>query len=341
MTVVHLRHAEPGLLVIAADGAPLVTDAAPGLDVLVLEVLGGHLSWRVFDSDVVPAAVLDDVEAAQEWVWAIYGEEVALAVADNRPRSVTAAPARGESAAALRRLAYAHWASRWWPASTVDGIPALDQRLLLEEIELLTATCEMVIDEDAAEVSHELGAARPSDDGAASITGRAEDYALAAGGADSPEGLIVARGSGGWDWRLCPPGILDAGEQAVSWQVSRAAGVSTVRVSVVAAPDCRQLVPDHLRPYARVRAELPSVDVEVPLHLRGDAWTGSATLPGTPEKSPAITIFVPGVGPVDQPEDESAVRDRIRRFVRARLTEPTGDQRLAAETAAAETDEDF
>ncbi|WKG09475.1 hypothetical protein QX204_31455 [Nocardia sp. PE-7] len=341
MTVVHLRHAEPGLLVIAADGAPLVTDAAPGLDVLVLEVLGGHLSWRVFDSDVVPAAVLDDVEAAQEWVWAVYGEEVALAVADNRPRSVTAAPARRESTAALRRLAYAHWASRWWPASTVDGIPALDHRLLLEEIELLTATCEMVIDEDVGEVAHELGAARPSDDGAASITGRAEDYALAAGGADSPEGLIVARGSGGWDWRLCPPGILDAGEQAVSWQVSRAAGVSTVRVSVVAAPDCRQLVPDHLRPYARVRAELPSVDVEVPLHLRGDAWTGSATLPGTPEKSPEITVFVPGVGPVDQPEDESAVRDRIRRFVRARLTEPTGDQRLAAETAAAETDEDF
>ncbi|MFI1238781.1 hypothetical protein [Nocardia salmonicida] len=340
MTVVHLRHAEPGLLVIAPDGAPLVTDAAPGLDVLVLEVLGGHLSWRLFDSDAVPAAVLDDVEAAQEWVWAIYGEEVALAVADNRPRSVTAAPAREESAAALRRLAYAHWASRWWPASTVDGIPALDQQLLLEEIELLTATCEMVIDEDADEVfrDQELGTARTSDNNAA-ISGRAEDYALAAGGADSADGLIVARGSGGWDWRLCPPGILDAGEQAVSWQVSRAAGVSTVQVSVVAAPDCRQLVPEHLRPYARVRA--PSADVEMPLHLRGDAWTGSATLPDTSEKSPEITIFVPGVGSADQPEDESAVRNRIRRFVRARLTEHTGDQRLTAETAAATTDEDF
>ncbi len=343
MTVVRLRHAEPGLLVIAADGAPLVTDPAPGLDVLVLEVLGGHLSWRLFDSDVVPAAVLDDVEAAQEWVWAVYGEEVALAVADNRPRAVTAAPARGETAAALRRLAYAHWASRWWPASTVDGIPALDQRLLLEEIELLTVTCEMVIDEDADELfrEHELGAAQTSDDSAASISGRAEDYALAAGGADSADGLIVARGSGGWDWRLCPPGILDAGEQAVSWQVSRTAGVSTVQVNVVAAPDCRQLVPEHLRPYARVRAQLPSTDVEMPLQLRGDAWTGSATLPGTPEKSPEITVFVPGVGPVDQPEDESAVRDRIRRFIRARLTEHTGDQRLTAETAAAETDEDF
>ncbi|WP_194829486.1 hypothetical protein [Nocardia sp. XZ_19_231] len=346
MTVVHLRRAEPGLLVIAPDGAALVTDIAPGLDVLVLEVLGGHLSWRLFDSDVVPAAVLDDVEAAQEWVWAVYGEEVALAVANNRPSSVTAAPAREKSAAALRRLAYAYWASRWWPASTVDGIPALDQRLLLEEIELLTATCEMVIDEDADKLfrEQELGAAQTSDDGAPAISrsrGRAEDYALAAGGADSPEGLIVARGSGGWDWRRCPPGILDAGEQAVSWQVSRAAGVSTVQVSVVAAPDCGQLAPDHLRPYARVRVQLPSADVEMPLHLRGDAWTGSATLPDTPEQSPEITVFVPGVGPVDQPEDESAVRQRIRRFARARLTEHTGDQRLTAETAAAETDEDF
>ncbi|MFE9785882.1 hypothetical protein ACFYO7_10920 [Nocardia salmonicida] len=357
MTVVHLRHAEPGLLVIAADGTPLVTDAAPGLDVLVLEVLGGHLSWRLFDSDVVPAAVLDDVEAAQAWVWAVYGEEVALAVADNRPRAVTAAPAREETAAALRRLAYAHWASRWWPASTVDGIPALDQRLLLEEIELLTATCEMVIDEDADEVfrEQEFGAAQTSDDGAPSISrspGRAADYALAAGGADSPEGLIVARGSGGWDWRLCPPGILDAGEQAVSWQVSRAAGVSTVQVSVVAAPDCRRLVPEHLRPYARVRAQLRSpggtdhdhaaaADVEMRLHLRGDVWTGSSTIPDTSDKSPEVTVFVPGVGPADHPDDESAVRDRIRRFVRARLTEHAGDQRLTAETAAAERDEDF
>jgi hypothetical protein len=321
-------------------------------------VLGGHLSWRQFDSEVVPAAVLDDVETAQEWVWAVYGEDVAMAVADNRPRAVTAAPARWESAAALRRLAYAHWASRWWPASTVDGIPALDQRLLLEEIELLTATCEMVIDEDADESFREqgLGAKQTSGGGTASISrsrGRAEDYALAAGGTDSSEGLIVARGSGGWDWRRCPPGILDAGEQAVSWQVSRAAGVSTVQISVVAAPDCGQLVPEHLRPYARVRAQLPSpegadqdhsalsADVEMPLHLRGDAWTGSATIPGAPETSTEITVFVPGVGPVDQPEDEAAVRDRIRRFVRARLTEHTGDQRLTAETAAAETDEDF
>ncbi|MFD6398532.1 hypothetical protein [Nocardia sp. NPDC060249] len=375
MTVVHLRRAEPGLVVIAPERAPLVTDAAPGLDVLVLEVSGGHLSWSLFGDQVVPAAVLDDVEAAQDWVWAVYGEAVASAVADDQPAALTALPARPESTAALRRLAYAHWASRWWPASTVDGIPALDPQLLVEEIEALTEQCEMMFDGDIDERSGALGAGAglgtevasdgggdvelfdapgdrgPEGDGASigRSRGRAEDYALAAGGADSPDGLIVARGSGGWDWRRCPPGILDAGEHAVSWQVSRAAGVSTVRVSVVAAPDCRRRVPEHLRPHARVRVRLsadtgddrPEPDVEMSLHLRGDAWTSSARIPGTPESSPEITIFVPGAGPADQQEDESAARNRIRRFARARLTEHTGDQRLTAETAAAETDEDF
>ncbi|MGW6697575.1 hypothetical protein [Nocardia sp. NPDC055049] len=369
MTVVHLRRAEPGLLVIAPERTPLVTDAAPGLDVLVLEVVGGHLSWSLFDDESVPAAVLDDVDAAQDWVWAVYGEEVASALADNRPAALTAAPARRAPAAALRRLAYAHWASRWWPASTIDGIPALDPRLLVEEIGMLTAQCEMAVDGDDGEHGTERdagsgnrGSGTQEDFGLSDSTderrplgestgsrGRAQDYALAAGGADSSDGLIVARGSGGWDWRRCPPGILDAGEHAVSWQVSRAAGVSTVRVSVVAAPDCRRLVPEHLRPHARVRVRLPAdtahdrpgPDVEMPLHLRGDAWTGSARIPGTPESSPEITVFVLGVGPADPPQDESAARERIRRFARARLTEHTGDQRLSAETAAAETDEDF
>ncbi|MFD4352721.1 hypothetical protein ACFWPX_09185 [Nocardia sp. NPDC058518] len=339
MTVVHLRHAEPGLLVIAPDGAPLVTDAAPGLDALVLEVVGGHLSWNLLDNELVPGAVLDDVEAAQDWVWAVYGEEVALAVADNHARALTAAPARPESAAALRRLAYAHWASRWWPASTVDGIPALDPRLLHEEIEVLTERCEMMVDERSREPVADVAETAEGD--AESIgrsRGRAEDYALAAGGADSSDRLIVARGSGGWDWRRCPPGILDAGEKAVSWQVARAAGVSTVRVSVVAAPDCPRVVPDHLRPHARVRSA--GTEFTTPLHLSGDAWTGAVRIPGQSEISPEITVFVPGVGPAD-PVDESAVRDRIRRFARLRLTEPTGEPRLSAETDAAETDEDF
>ncbi|MFE1594276.1 hypothetical protein [Nocardia sp. NPDC058705] len=440
MTVVDLRRAEPGLLVIAPSGAPLVTDAAPGLDVLVLEVVGGHLSWSLLDGAELPAAVIDDVEAAQDWVWAVYGEAIALAVAGNDPQSLTAVPARPELVTALRRLAYAHWAIRWWPASTIDGIPSLDARLLLDEIESLTGTCEMVLDEgiDDGESAFSDGAglrrmgiehgdyAAVDDDGIASggreaggiasggrdasgstsgsrdaggavsdgrehggvagrgggvrgeSRGQADDYALAAGGQDQGGGLIVARGSGGWDWRRCPPGVLDASEQAVSWQVTRSAGVSTAQVSVVAAPDCRRTVPEHLRPFARVRSVArrsaateqsespsadderaassvtgrgrpsapddravspPSADVEIALQLRGDVWTGTGELPGTPETSLDVAVFVPGVGPADPADDEVAARDRIRRLARRRLT--GGDARLTAETAAAEADEDF
>ncbi|WP_410871408.1 hypothetical protein [Nocardia sp. A7] len=351
MTVVELRRAEPGLLVIAPDGAPLVTDAAPALDVMVLEVVGGHLSWGLLDGTELPAAVLDDVDAAQYWVWAVYGEAVALAVAGSYPQSLTAVPARPDLVAALRRLAYAHWVSRWWPASTVDGIPSLDSRLLVNDIEFLTDACEMVLDtaahDDATESglfesqgAHDASAGRDTE--RAETHGRANDYALAAGGADQTDGLIVARGSGGWDWRCCPPGILDASERAVSWQVTRAAGVSIVRVSVVAAPNFRRAVPEHLRPFARlqsVRAQPPAVGVRLPLHLRGDTWTGVAEIPGPPETSLEVAVFVPGVGPAD-PVEESVVRDRIRRFARLRLSDPTGDL-LTAETAAAEADEDF
>ncbi|TCK00650.1 hypothetical protein [Nocardia alba] len=359
MTVVHLRRAEPGLIVIAAEGAPLVTDAAPGLDVLVLEVAGGHLTWSLFDSEVVPAAVLDDVDAAQDWVWAIYGEDVASAVAANESRALRAAPARPERVTALRRLAYAHWASRWWPASTVDGIAALDPRLLHEEIESLTEQCEMMLDGDLDERFPVIEAdqSRADADTGGDSTPidparrRAQDYALAAGGADAADGLVLARGSGGWDWRRCPPGILDAGANAVSWQVTRAAGISTVRVSVVAAPDCRGVVPEHLRPHAWVRpvgspahpGHQPSPDADAEftaLHLGADSWTGTVRIPGPPEMPTEIIIFVPGVGPTD-PADESAVRDRIREFARLRLAEPNGDQRLRAEAAAAEMDEDF
>ncbi|MFD3510696.1 hypothetical protein [Nocardia sp. NPDC058666] len=389
MTVVELRRVEPGLLVIGVDGAPLVTDGSLGLDVLVLEVVGGHLSW-VLDGGDLPAAVLDDVEAAQDWVWAVYGEAVALAVSGIHPQSLTAVPARPELVVALRRLAYAHWASRWWPASTIDGIASLDARLLSDEIESLSETCEMVLGEDgdvphdgavSREVAHGDDAADTGagDDGITSSRqpyegggsregvahlgsrGRADDYALAAGGSDPVDGLTVARGSGGWDWRRCPPGILDASEHAVSWLATRAAGVSTVQVNVVAAPDCRGAVPEHLRPFARVRSvarshssnperghssarddhagSLPSAGVEIALLLRGDVWTGTAEIPGTPDTSLEVTVFVPAVGPAN-PVDDVAAREQVRGFARRRLGGVAGAG-LDAEVAAAESDEDF
>ncbi|MFF2085565.1 hypothetical protein ACFVVM_17455 [Nocardia sp. NPDC058176] len=394
MTTVHLRRATLGLLTLAPDDAPLVIDAGPALDTLVLEVAGGHLSWSLLAGQEFPAAVLDDPDSAQDWLWAVYGEPVALAVADSYPQELTATPARPELATALRQLAYAHWATRWWPASTLDAIPTLDPRLLNDEITTLAEACEMALgDAESAErqglsdnrnamidppqrsadpktpresngTEHQRWPIRPGAGGpgggadphdgpgseqiASEQRSRAEDYALAAGGAGATGGgLVLARGSSGWDWRRCPPGIVDASEHAVSWQVTRASGVSTVQVSAVTAPDCAREVPEYLRPYAQVVGS-PAADsgggserYTVPLQRRGDAWVGSVQAPGAVETGYEISVFVPGVGPENPPGDESPMRERIRAYVRQRLAGTGDDRLLTAEASAAGEDQDF
>ncbi|MFD6268143.1 hypothetical protein [Nocardia asteroides] len=386
MTTIRLERAA-GLVTLVPPDAPTVLDAAPALDVLVLDVLGGHLSWSLLAGQTLPAAVLDDPDAAQDWLWAVYGESVALAVADGQRRALDAEPARAELVESLRRLAYAHWAARWWPASTIDDIPALDPALLATDIAELAETCEIAIADpsddlassenftastgydlhsaaphtstanfgadpaassgtsaisgDGSGTNVEAGAGAVDDDAVASGTrenrGRADDYALAAGGDAGAGGLVLGRGSTGWDWRRCPPGLLDAGDQAVSWQVTRADGVSTVRISVVAAPDSPRDVDAHLRPHARLTTG--SSATEVALRHRGDAWLGAAQLTEVVDGTLSVDVFVPGVGPAD-PRDEAESRHRIRAFARARLLAP-GAELLRAEAAAAENDSDF
>ncbi|MGW5453580.1 hypothetical protein [Nocardia sp. NPDC003979] len=346
-----------GLLTITPGETPLVTDTLAPLDAMVLEVVGGHLSWSVLDDRRLPAAVLDDPEAAQEWLWAVYGENVAIAVADGVDGEIATETVRPELVAALRRLAYAHWASRWWPASTVDGIPALDRLLLDEEIGQLSEMCEIALADselpeftpgDAEGLISELSSRRTASPESSSLRGRpvvessarADDYALAAGGNQPGDGLIVAHGSGDWDWRRCPPGILDAGADALSWTVSRSSGISTARVTVVAAPDCPLHVPEHLRPHVRLEVD-NGTEAAAELHRRTDSWSAEIQLAESAETFTTLSVFVPGVGPATTYPDESAMRARIRDFARNRVTGQAGDQLLAAESAAAESDDDF
>lgn len=341
---VQLRRVESDLWEIAPPGAPSVLDPAPALDTLVLEVVGGHLSWSLLSGSRVPAAVLHDLDAAQDWLWAVYGEPVAVAAAsvappaagDGPPVTLTAEPARPGILRAAWRLAYAHWAARWWPASTVDGIPALDQRLLDEEITTLTDDCDLLVDgADAQPPVHE-----PTP---VPVTARAEDYALAAGAATGDPGgaLTFGRGSGGWDWRRCPPGLLDASEHAVSWELTRAAGRTLVRVRAVAAPGLSGGVPVHLRPHARVDTGHETVDIA--LELVGDTWSGSADTDA--ETVSSVRVYVPGVGPAIDDESGSVARERIRAFARNRLHRAApaadDDRPLRAELAAAAEDTDF
>ncbi|MFC9893412.1 hypothetical protein ACFVMC_06940 [Nocardia sp. NPDC127579] len=330
MTEVTLFRARD-VLAIAPAGAPTVLDGAPDNDVMVLEVLGGTLTWSALSGQAIPAAVLDDLDAAQDWLWAIYGEAVALAAAEyagGRP----ALPARPELPRLIThswRLGYAHWAARWWPASTLDGIPALDPALLAAEIAELTEQCDLLVDGDDAEIAVSVP----------KVAARRSDYALAAG-RDTPGAVLTLdRGVGGWDWRGCPPGLLDASEQAVTWELARESGLTIARVSVVAAPGLTGPVPSHLRPRARVTEA-----AEIELDLVGDTWVGQTPVAG--EDAVTVEVSVPGIG-LPEYEDRGGpeLRRRIREFAAARLTRTAEtdafDAPLRAELDAAVGDSDF
>ncbi|MGQ4598007.1 hypothetical protein [Nocardia sp. R6R-6] len=343
-TTIRIRYGD-GLWIIAPDGAPTVVDHAAGIDVLVLEVAGGHLTWSLLAGHTTPAAVIDDSSLAQEWIWAIYGEEVSLALDewDGSVREYLAEPALPDLAARVWRLGYARWAARWWPASTLDGIAPLDEHLLEDEIAALNEECELVV--DGADTD---GADTPEQRRSRAETlGRAENYALAAGPVATiePGALVLARGSAGWDWRRCPPGLLDASERAVSWAVVRAAGTTIVRVSVVAAPLSTMDVPAHLHPRARIQAAGGAVDL---LLLRdGELWQAATPALTGSESGVTVEIYVPGVG-MDEPEpDTVGRRARIRTLVMARLRRTADapddpvESPLLAEIAAAASDSDF
>ncbi|NUP29686.1 MAG: hypothetical protein HOQ44_23920 [Nocardia sp.] len=365
---VRIRLLGPGRWSIAPGGSPDPA-AVPGLDTAVLEVGGGLLSWSLLAGRPVPAAILHDLDTAQEWLWALYGAEVAVAVDEyTDPVELPTRPERPELAAAVRRLGYAHWAARWWPASTVDGIPALDPTELDRETAELSEFCESIVDgADAPEAATDpvvLADPEPA---------RATDYALAAGGPPgvADTALVLERGSAGWDWRHCPPGIVDASERAVSWELVRVSGGSTLRVRVVAAPGLRADPPAHLRPRALVRTAAGIRAAA--LALNGDTWSAvMADITGTVS---GIEIYVPGVGPAapdaaGSPADPAApdnrhridpagdIRQRglIRELAHARLRRaghtgsaaagetaagPVDITPLRAEVAAAESESDF
>ncbi|MCL7376061.1 hypothetical protein [Streptomyces sp. 35G-GA-8] len=330
----------------AGGAAPSVLDHAPGVDVAVLEVAGGLLTWSVLALDAPPVAVLDDADRAQEWVWAMYGEQVALALAADTAAEAAAErvevsaevpvlPALPALVTSARQLAFAHWASRWWPASVIDGIPPLDERQLDREIGELTEECDLLFaGEETADARPPGGpdAEFPADGSpAAEEAPRATDYALAAGPgagtAGSADGLTLARGTGGSDWRRYPPGLVDASERAVSWEVVRAAARTTVSVSVVAAPG-PVAVPHGLTPRATVSGAADPLDLA--LRRVDDTWLGNAPFdtagtggPAPGGAGPAVDIYLPGFGTsrtrAHDDEATAETRARVRALVRSRL----------------------
>ncbi|MFI5719676.1 hypothetical protein [Nocardia sp. NPDC051750] len=366
--IVRIQRIQPDLWTIAPPGSPSTAGRDPGLDTAVLEVVGGYLTWSLTAGQRVPAATLHDLDAAQEWLWALYGADVALAVDEYTvPVDLAARPERPDLAATLRRLGYAHWAARWWPASTVDGIAALDPGLLEREIAELAQFCESVVDGADSATGSGADADGLPDIREADVrapgrsAARADDYALAAGGAPADRGaaLLLGRGNAGWDWRYCPAGVVDASERAVSWELFRSAGGTTVRVHAVVSPSATAELPAYLSPHALIRTPAGSVDAV--LELSGDTWTGEVA--GPADSIAGVEIYVPGIGPtalvgeaagvpppaVDVHVTDSAAfiepgdgqhspgstagaeqRQRIRELVRTRLRMAAGDTGFGA-----------
>ncbi len=341
-TTVGIARTTDGLTVIEPQRAhPSLVGDEPGIDTAVLEVTGGHLAWRLLDTDAPPVAVLDDVASAQNWVWAVYGEAVAVALDDSSGAAdVDATPALQELAASARQLAYALWAQRWWPASTIDAIPPLDERLLAQDIATLVEQCDLLVDSEFVPID-------VPDDPLATASSSADNYALAAGTATAtaPGALVLARGSGGSDWRRCPAGLVDASEAAVSWQLLRTSGATSIQISAVAAPGLGPLVPPHLYPRAVISAHVNET-LAIPLQLVGDSWVGTAAVTFSPETPLIVDIEVPGFGAVDTDSlGSSEARQRVRQLVRRRMQEAAnpgaGEGHLLAEIAAAASDSDF
>ena len=143
MSEVDIVRVGDGGVRIAAVPGPV----GPAFARAVLEVAGAVLVWPVVDDPGLPSADIHDPASAQQWLWALYGERAASAVhacaAGESDGLRVMADATGLAASA-GRLALGHWASRWWPTSYLDGIPALQPDVLGLESAALTHRCQQL-----------------------------------------------------------------------------------------------------------------------------------------------------------------------------------------------------
>jgi hypothetical protein len=340
--------------------------------VAVLEVSGAILSWTVDDPSAAPLLTFTDPDRA-DWLWRVVGEagHVAIAAAAESGETVDVADVEliSESVEPLRRLALGHWLRRWWPASHRDGIAELDRAILDAEIAVLTDAAEVFFTDDtldsdvaellrphadalgsllregdprveelvraAIEIAEDAGVEVTSPALATASTGRRDDYALAAGSvAGQPGSTAVARGVGSIDWAAVPPGVFDAAEDTVDWNIT------TSDDQVVTAVQAELSGPGAAGIPVRVQsgeftgsgvfdaagwAELPIVDGEQRPMSESSAWDHDWR---------GLTVHV---GALPAPGETAAVRERVRDVARQRLRQPADDAFLA-EILASEAD---
>ena len=335
-------------------------DVEPPPLVAVLEVSGAVLEWTVDEPGSPPRITLTDLEAA-DWLWRVIGAEGHARVLEADRRTPVEVEVDDEALAPLRRLALGHWMSRWWPASARDGIVALDGAVLSAELAVLTAALEEFFAEETFDSDVEallaglagLPTYRTADSRVAELLDECAelgdlpevgsttparwraDFALVAGGDDRPDPSALASGTSSISWTAVPPGVFDAAEDTVTWSVTASEGAGKTLVARVVAALADAATGHPLSAGVAVRLDSGNVAAVGELGAGGDA-----ALPLALTESAAwnhdwtATHIRIGAG-----EGESLqARERVRRFVRTRLSSPPADVFVAELLAA---DDDF
>lgn len=362
--------------------------AAPA--VAVLELSGAVLAWTVDEptdiadtgvsaAPVSPHITFTDVTAA-EWLWRVVGEagHVALLAAlddgtleEGRTVDVAGMEPSPAALGPLRRLAVGHWLRRWWPASSRDGIVALDAAVLDGEIALLTVAAQDFLDEDTldsdvtdllrphraslvagahgadprvaelvdscTELAEELGVQEWTDlvVPAAEAARRRADYALAAGSDPARSApAAIASGVGSVNWTAVPPRLFDAADDTVDWAIEMAGSTAVAAVRVATAAPAEGI---------SVRLRSGALSGTGVLDAAGRATLaliGAEDRPVTETQAwdhdwPETTVTVGA--DVDDSAEAAEIRARIRAFARRRLARP-GPDAFLAEILAAESD---
>ncbi|BBY03162.1 hypothetical protein [Mycobacterium seoulense] len=162
-------------------------------------------------------------------------------------------------------------------------------------------------------------------------SGRRDDYALAAGAGAGPRAAApIARGTASVNWGGVPPGIFDAGENTVDWTVEAAGpGVVAVVRAAVIGPDAPTGVAVRLRSGAISGTGALDADGRAALPLVDDR-RGPVTESAAWDHDWAATSVLVGAETTESPE----IRERVRRWARARLDRPADDAFLAEILAA-------
>lgn len=313
---------------------------APAPLMLAVDATGAVLEWPLdAAAESLPVVTLLDAGDA-DWMWRLIGEQahtaILEAVAAGQPAEIDIT-INTAVCVGLHRLARVLWARAWWPASTVDGIPALSPTVLTAELAALADDLDAVLGdrfdpvaELAGCIPQELGgladdpdvevravatrAAELLEDAGLSlgpaVTRRRHDFALAAHGhrdADRPD--VIASGAAAVQWQGVPAGVLDATEFPVRWSVE-ARGTVELTVEVATHP-ASTVSPRGIR----VTATPPN---HTPVH--GDLGeTGVVVLPLTMSAQDAWSqdwrelVVTVGTAVTEDAQVRARVRDHARR----------------------------